>query len=182
MLDRFKVIAKSFVRRLEVMCFMSWQPRHGESGQALVEMAILSPVFVLLFIGAVDFGRFTYDGIILANAARAAVQYGVQTVTTINAPAGSVQETTIKAAAAAEAQGLTPAVVTTVLPLICTCADGSPPGADCLTNGNACAASHRLVFLSVTVTDAFTPIIAYPGVSTNALRITRTAEMQMSPS
>jgi Flp pilus assembly protein TadG len=53
----------------------SW--RSGR-GQALVELALILPLLVLLLLGAVEFGRFAYLAIELANAAKAAAQYGAQ--------------------------------------------------------------------------------------------------------
>ena len=43
----------------------------SNSGTALVEAAIVSPLLLLLVFGAGDFGRVMYYGITLENAARA---------------------------------------------------------------------------------------------------------------
>jgi hypothetical protein len=53
--------------------------RSRESGSAIVEAALVA-IFVLvpLLLGAIDFGRAFYVSIEVANAARAAVQYGSQ--------------------------------------------------------------------------------------------------------
>jgi Flp pilus assembly protein TadG len=44
----------------------------GESGHAVVEVALLSPWILLLFLAIFNFGYFMYAGISVANAARAA--------------------------------------------------------------------------------------------------------------
>jgi Flp pilus assembly protein TadG len=43
---------------------------HGSSGQALVEFALVFPVFLIILFGIVDFGRAIYAYNTLANAAR----------------------------------------------------------------------------------------------------------------
>jgi TadE-like protein len=50
----------------------------GDIGQALVELALVLPLFVLLLIGSAEFGRLAYFGIEVSNAARAGVAYGAQ--------------------------------------------------------------------------------------------------------
>ena len=50
----------------------------GDGGQALVELAVSSSLFFLILLGAVEFGRFAYLAIEIANAAKAAAQYGAQ--------------------------------------------------------------------------------------------------------
>lgn len=45
--------------------------RKGEHGQALVEMAIVLPLFFLLLFGVVEMGRIGYSYITVSNAARA---------------------------------------------------------------------------------------------------------------
>src|SRR5947207_13868631 len=54
--------------------------RHGTRprGQALVEFALISPLWFLLFIGCPDFGRVFYSAMAITHAARAGTQYGAQ--------------------------------------------------------------------------------------------------------
>ena len=143
--------------------------RRDRSGQALVEAAVLTPIFVLVLFGAIDFGRFAYDGILLANAARAGVQYGTQTIATAQDSFG------IQTAAMAEASGLT--ISTPTVTTSCSCADGTSVNCDTVT---VCAGSHRLTFVQIVTTGTFNPLIAYPGLP-GTLTITRTAKMQVSP-
>ncbi|HEV2198380.1 MAG TPA: TadE/TadG family type IV pilus assembly protein [Bryobacteraceae bacterium] len=46
--------------------------RRGERGQAMVEIALLSPWIFFLFIGILDFGFYAYSAICTQNAARVA--------------------------------------------------------------------------------------------------------------
>lgn len=48
-----------------------------ESGQSLVEFALLLPLIFLLVVNAVNFGAFLYAAITIANAARAGVEYAL---------------------------------------------------------------------------------------------------------
>jgi hypothetical protein len=49
--------------------------RAGQSGQALVELALILPVLALILLGIVDFGRVFYTYGALANAAREGARY-----------------------------------------------------------------------------------------------------------
>ena len=48
-----------------------------ERGQALVEFALILPIFVLLLVGIFDFGRAIYAYNTISNAAREAVRVGI---------------------------------------------------------------------------------------------------------
>ena len=49
----------------------------GRNGQAIVEFALVLPIFVLLVFGAIEFGRAYYDLHLLTNAAREGARYGI---------------------------------------------------------------------------------------------------------
>ena len=51
--------------------------RHNHGGAA-VELVIVFPILLLLIIGVVDYGRTYYTSVVVANAARAAAEYGAQ--------------------------------------------------------------------------------------------------------
>lgn len=55
---------------------------HNDSGSAFVELALVTPLLLLLMIGAAELGRIAYFAIEVSNAARAAVAYGSQTTST----------------------------------------------------------------------------------------------------
>ncbi len=63
----------------------------ADSGQAIIEMMILLPIFLVLMIGTVEFGRLAYAYIEVADAARAGVQYGAQNRATASDTAGMQQ-------------------------------------------------------------------------------------------
>jgi Flp pilus assembly protein TadG len=50
--------------------------RKSEYGGALVELAVVTPVVLLLAIGVIDYGRVYFTSVAVANAARAGAEYG----------------------------------------------------------------------------------------------------------
>lgn len=57
--------------------------RHGE-GQALVEFALVIPIFLLVVLGLFDLGRAVFFSSTLSNAAREAVRLGIVDQNTAN--------------------------------------------------------------------------------------------------
>src|SRR5580700_2499751 len=58
----------------------SFGTESAEDGQTLLEVALLTPLLLLLLVGIFEVGRFAYYSIEVSNAARAAVQYGAQSL------------------------------------------------------------------------------------------------------
>lgn len=52
--------------------------QRSESGQSLLEVALLTPLLLLLLIGVIEFGRYAYIGILVGNAAHAGASYGAE--------------------------------------------------------------------------------------------------------
>jgi Flp pilus assembly protein TadG len=121
----------------------------AESGQALLETAIVAPALCFLLVGAIDLGRFSQFDTRLASAARAGTQYGSQNLVTAADTAG------METAATNDAPG---AGFSAVASHYCTCA-GSSTQVSC--TAGACSSSHRLLYVSVTVTGTFKPIFSF---------------------
>lgn len=136
-------------------------------GQALAELAIVVPMVVILLGGIIDFGTFARSDILLANAARAGVQYGAQNPVTAADDAG------MEAAATSDGAGLGASAVASSF---CTCADGT--ASTCQPAD--CSSSHRLSYVQVAVTATFSPLFGYPGAP-GSIAVTQTATMQVSP-
>lgn len=129
----------------------TWRKRAGrfarcDSGASIVEFAVLLPFLAFLLVGLIDFGRYTYCGILAANAARAGVQYGAQNLQTAEDTTG------IKNAALKDAQNL---------PNL-----QASPSPYCLSAGAvaACTTSGAVPYLKVVASGTFTPLIKYPGL------------------
>jgi Flp pilus assembly protein TadG len=135
----------------------------GDRGTSLLEMALLLPVLLLLILGIIEVGRYAELSIMVANAARSAVQYGAQSL------ADAADTTGIKNAATYDAP-----MVQVVLPpsVICYCS-GS------LCSGPCLAPNTEIVYLQVTTIATFTPLFAYPGLP-SFTTVNSTAQMRVA--
>jgi len=143
--------------------------RFGMSrGQSLVELALVLPILLLLLVGTIEVGRFSYYSILVSNAARAGAQYGAQSLATAADTAG------IKTAAQNDANvdGLT---VTAIQRCGCTGASlsGSCPATGCSLPNSP------LVYVQVTATGTFNSLFSYPGLPPS-ITVTSTEEMRVA--
>jgi Flp pilus assembly protein TadG len=129
--------------------------RTTQSGQALLEVALVTPLLLLLAVGIIEIGRYAYYSILVANAARAGAQYGAQNLATAADKAG------IRAAAENDGQNFAGLTVKTVQQE-CGCT-GSSIGGTCPATGCAFP-NHALVYVKVTVTGTFNSLFKYPGI------------------
>jgi Flp pilus assembly protein TadG len=77
---------------------------HGRRGVAVVELAVLLPLLVFLFVVAVDFARVYYFSLTLQNCARAGAMYASDPLVADESPFASTKE-----AALSDATNLSPA-------------------------------------------------------------------------
>jgi Flp pilus assembly protein TadG len=152
--------------------------RRSDDGGALVELALVLPVLVLVFVGTIDFGRVFYTSQALTDAARAGVQYGA-----LN-PARSADSAGMKAAAES-ATNVTGIVATPSR--TCQCASDAgvfspttPTANDCTSpQAVSCPGGHLVVTVTVVTTKTFTTIMSggLPGFM-QSMNLTRTATMR----
>ena len=127
--------------------------KFAESGQSLAEMAFLTPLLLLLLVGTIEIGRFAYYSIEVSDAARAAVQYGAQSL------ADSKDTRGLLLAAQHDAPEVSGLKVNSRD--LCACS-GSPatfvgcPARNC--------AGHPVVFINVHTTATISPLFSYPGL------------------
>lgn len=140
---------------------------HAQRGAALVEIAVLLPVLLLLAIGAVEIGRFANYAIVAANAARAGVQYGAESLATASDTTGMQNAATGDAGAGS---GLSAAASH-----YCLCSDGS--ASTCLST-DCPLPLHRVLWVKVVVSGTLTSLLKYPGVP-RTFPITQTAVMRV---
>jgi Flp pilus assembly protein TadG len=153
---------------------------HYNRGQALLETAILVPFLLLLMIGVIDIGRYTYQAIEVGNSARAGAEYGSQNIGT------ALDYSGMQAAAVADAgnskfvatAGCTTysATCNVIASSMCVCASGAT--SVCLAT-DCPAPDHRLVYVSVESVDTFTSYFNYVGIPSSR-KIDRTMTMQVS--
>ena len=130
----------------------------GESGAALLELAFLAPLFLVLLLGAFDFGRAFYLEMGLASGAQAGALYGSQypkdttgisNMATNNTP--SVSDLSIG----------TPTVA-----YGCECPDGShysASDASCPST-STCSGLTTVCRVDVSMTGTYTPVFPWPGL------------------
>lgn len=130
--------------------------RPGESGQALIETAITLSMLFIMLIGAAEIGRIAWASIQVTNAARAAVQYGDQSINT------AVDYTGMKTAAYNESPAITNLVTTPSGP-VCTCANDGIV-VDCSGSVSVvCPGSTMLRTITVQTSSTFDPLFHIPG-------------------
>lgn len=137
---------------------------YSGNGQTVLELALMLPLFLLLLIGLIEFGRYAYFDILVSNAARAGAQYGAQSL--IQAADLNGIET------AAKSDGLTTMTITPTQ--LCGCAAATLGGCP---SGGVCA--RPLVYVQVTATETFSSLFNYPGIPTS-MTLTSTSTMRVS--
>lgn len=130
-------------------CQSSFSPRPAV---AAVELAVLLPLLLLLFVLAVDFARIFYFSLTITNCARNGAVYASQS------PVTAVDTSGIQSAAQKDAANLSLAQLT----ISSTTDNASNP-----------------TYVDVTVSYPFSTITRYPGIST--ITLVRTVRMNVSP-
>ncbi len=64
------------MRKLKQLLPKKWR-RRSESGQALVEMAVVLPIIIALLLGTIEFGWMCFNQINIANMARDGARAGI---------------------------------------------------------------------------------------------------------
>ena len=123
----------------------------SESGQAIIEMAVLLPVAIGLLVGVAEIGRYANESILVSHAARAGVQYAAQNRVAASSDAQIIQ------AAKNDAPSLTTMTVTPSH--FCTCADGT--SSSC--TGTDCSGSRIIEYVKVKTQVDMPSLLSYPG-------------------
>lgn len=133
--------------------------KRDDLGQALVELALLFPVFILLLLGAAEFGYLAYAAIEVTNAARAGVAYGAQSHITASDYSG------MQTAATNDGPNLGGLSATATN--FCACSSAPSTQVSCSTVLASCSTAplHTLEYVQVNTTAAISPLFNYPGLS-----------------
>lgn len=123
------------------------------SGQSYVELAFALPVLAIILVVAADFGRLFYTYVEVINAARAAAQYGSNSVVTAADSSGMI--------AAAKQDGVNIANLT-VTASECTCGTATASVLAC--SSNYCTNDPQGNYVVVNAQAPFSTITKYPGV------------------
>jgi Flp pilus assembly protein TadG len=176
-----------------------------ERGAAIAEIAIMSPLLILLTLGGVDFGGAVNTATKLNSAARAGAQYGaahpadtcgivaaVKNATTNNTTGLTIYVGTATIADATTKTDLSSSCSSSTAPAAyyCTCAPNASATTssslviDCLTGG-PCTPSYKNYYVAVSVQQTYTPtlsvtrlpVIGSTGIST-AIQLAGAATVQ----
>jgi Flp pilus assembly protein TadG len=123
-----------------------------------VELALITPILMLLMLGTAEMARLAYAAIEVSSAAQAGAQYGTQSATTA--------ADTIGVQTAAQNDAPDVQLGTTIVAVSCICSDGT--ASTCLRTD--CSTSHIEEILSVQTQATFDPLI-YPSGLRNTFKI-----------
>ena len=128
-----------------------------ERGQSLVELALITPVFLILALGVIDYGRVYFAYVSVTNGARTGADY---------ASASTAQ--------AADLDGITAAALTETSELLDTSVDNPDVTVATGTDGNG------IDYADVTMTYTFSTLISWPGLP-DSINVQRTVRTSISP-
>jgi Flp pilus assembly protein TadG len=149
--------------------------RRRDSGQTLIEVALMLPVLLFLTLGVFELGRYAYVAILVGNAARAGTAYGTQSLPQ------SVDAVGIQTAARNDYRnnGQDPQNLSVISTVSCGCdVGGGIVSAPCTGSGaGVCTTGRWVAVLSVTASSTFVPLFTYSGIQSIAL--TRTSAVRV---
>ena len=151
--------------------------RGRQSGQSLVEVAIMLPFLLVLSLGVIEMGRFMYIGILVGNAARAGAAYATESLV------ASVDTTGITNAAdndfASNGQNTANLNVTSSVSCGCDSAGTITTAACTGTGAGVCASGAWAVTVTVTTSGTFNSLFNYPGIP-SSITVSRAAVMRVN--
>jgi Flp pilus assembly protein TadG len=134
-------------------------PLLGDSGNAVIEFALVAPILMALFTGVWDFGNCFLQSQRLASAARAGAQYGIQ------APANATDFPGMVQAARNDAND-TAAALTINASQLCFC----PNGVAVACTGSCAGIPQPYFYVKLVVSESYTTTFDYPFI-TNPLSL-----------
>jgi len=159
---------------------------HGQSGQTLLEVALLTPLLLLLLLGVIEMGRYAYMGILVGNAAHAGAMYGSENVNNSGDGPG------IQTAADNDFDTTTYGPLTVNSSTSCGCDNGGtisgltnacntqvdPTVADTIATCSA-GGGHWAIMCNVEAKGTFNSLFSYPGIP-SPITIDRTAVIRVA--
>jgi Flp pilus assembly protein TadG len=131
--------------------FVMWR---SDKGGALVELAVVLPVLILISIGVMDYGRVYFTSVAVANAARAAAEWGAYGM------AGSDTKTA-EMQAFGQLDGNEVGTIAFNTTRFCECGTTSVA---CSTTECGGGYGPAQVYVTVTATKTVALLIRYPGL------------------
>jgi Flp pilus assembly protein TadG len=136
-----------------------------DCGSSLIEVALVTPVLLLLLLGTFDFGLAFFTAIEVAGAAHAGAEYGIQN------PSDSAG---IQAAAIADAPDVSGLTISTSA-YGCECSDGTAFSATCSSTPSC---TNNVVYrVTVNASTTYKPLFPWPGIP-SAIPLSQSATMR----
>jgi|GEM_PF-1971226 len=153
----------------------------SEKGQAILELALMLPVLVLIFLPLVDLGRLFYFGMTLTHAVRAGAQYGIaQNIVGANSTAFATIESNIKGSAVAAGANIDLATAdVTTADRYWRCGTSSTKSTTFPIPAGSCTGDTTLVYVRVIATKAMGTLFNYHWAGGSAWSVTRSAEIRV---
>jgi Flp pilus assembly protein TadG len=126
----------------------------SSEGASFVELALVLPIFMLIFVPAIDIGRAIYASIEVSSAAQAGAAYGVQNPTDVSGmqSASTAGASNISGVSAKATYG-------------CECSDGTSASASCTTTPT-CTYNY-VNYVDVVATAPYATTFSYPWMPTS---------------
>lgn len=163
--------------------YFNWLRRDrpvNQSGQALIELALVLPMLLFLLIGVIEIARYAYINILVGNAAHAGAMYGAQALSK-----AIVNNPDIVTAARNDfaSNGFNPTTLTVDSSRTCGCDVGGTVSVDtaanCEPNPPPPCLGNWAVTIHVTAHNNFSGLFNYPGLPAT-LNMSSTASMRVS--
>lgn len=130
----------------------------NQRGSALVELALILPLILLLFMGIIDLGRAFFYSNTVARAAEAGALYGAQNPTdTTGMIDASDQAMSAAFATAQDVSGVNSSAV-----YGCECSDGTGQSASCTVTPSCTA--NQVYYVTVTSNATYKTLVPWPGI------------------
>jgi Flp pilus assembly protein TadG len=139
--------------RTNLLRFRDWLC--DPAGGALVELALIVPLFTVLILGGSEFATLEFDSIEVSNAARAGVAYGSQSSVTAADTAG------MRTAATNDAPDV--AGIAASASEFWACSNAL---ATHYTSSPTCTSGHVLNYVQVSTSATVSPLVRVPGLPT----------------
>src|ERR1700691_251735 len=144
-----------------------------DTGQALVEAALVLPVLLLMILGALETGSIAYNAIEVANAAEAGALYAAQSRANAANTAGITQ------AATNDASNVLSVTATATTTCACQSAAGTLTTLACTGTTTCVSPSQVVEWVNVVTAAKITPMFQLPGLPAT-LTLNGNATMRVS--
>jgi Flp pilus assembly protein TadG len=138
--------------------------QRGRTGSSLIEITLLAPWIIFLFVGTLDMGFYTYSLIAVENAARVAAEYTARNSTVAADQSGACTR-------ARNELRMVPNI-----PASTACTSGA-----LLVTAASVSGPDGMPATSVSVTYRGNQLVPIPGLLMGRLNVTRTVKMRVRP-